>query len=321
MSKRVKYILTYLACVVALLLVRIGFRENFFGALTDFGVETLFSILAQIFCMGIIPLICIDACAERGSGLNPLRDRLYLKPVKGTKVWLAVLGVAFLHFIVNSGVSTVWGMIVRFTGYTPVISDPEAIYTVGALLISLLLHAVFPAFFEEITHRGLCMSATRGSCHKRVWFTALLFALMHQNIMQTGYTFVCGLVMGYLVVYTGSIIPAMITHFINNAVVELRVFSYSTGGVLADIYRGVYALSDTWWGFAILTVAWLLAVVGVVLLLRYLKDKGEESGEKLPSVVVRKSENESRLAKMLWIAVIVVGTLATLYSYVAGLIR
>lgn len=321
MSKRIKYILTYFACVVALLLVRIGFRENFFGNLTDLGSETLFSTLVQVFCMGIIPLICVGACAEKGEGFRPLRDRFYLKPLKDGKIWLVAIVVALLHLVINSGVSTVWGMIVRSTGYTPVVSDPDAIYTVGGLLLSLLLHAVFPAFFEEITHRGLCMSATRGADHKRVWFTALLFALMHQNIMQTGYTFVCGLVMGYLVVYTGSIIPAMITHFINNALVQLRVFSYSTGGILAKFYDGIYALSNSWWGFLILTLVWVLGVVGAFFGLKYLKNKRDESGDKLDSVVVKKSENEAKLAKVLWIAVIVVGTLATLYSYVAGLIR
>lgn len=321
MSKRVKFIITYLAVVIALLLVRIGFREDFFGDLTDEGVDTLFPILAQVFCMGIIPLMGIALSADKGEGFYPLRDRLYIKPVKGKKVWLVCIVIAVLHIVINSGVSTVWHSIVKLTGYTSVVSDPDKIYTVGALLLAILLHAVFPAVFEEITHRGLCMSACRGSDHKRVLFTALLFGLMHQNIMQTGYTLVCGVVMGYLVVYTGSILPAMLTHFLNNALVQLRIFSYTTGGFIASCYDWIYSLMDSWWGMAILTAFWIICTVATVYLLDYLRKKRDESGVTLPSVVVSAGKKEKTLSFFLWYAVIAVGVVATAYTYIAGLMR
>jgi len=39
---------------------------------------------------------------------------------------------------------------------------------------------------------------------------------MHHNFVQLPFAFVGGLVFGYITIYTGSIVPAMIVHFANN---------------------------------------------------------------------------------------------------------
>ena len=71
---------------------------------------------------------------------------------------------------------------------------------------------------EEVIFRGLTLSY----CRRRVPFgvanflQAALFAIYHGNVIQGIYSFVSGLLLGYLVSCSSSIVPAMLTHaFIN----------------------------------------------------------------------------------------------------------
>ncbi|MBQ2715066.1 MAG: CPBP family intramembrane metalloprotease [Clostridia bacterium] len=321
MSRRNGYLLTYLLVMIGLTTTRIGFREGWFGVLSNHDSDLLFSFIAQVFCMGIIPLLGIGILADKGEGFRPLQERLYIKPVKDKRVIIISVLIALIHVVINGGVSTVWGMIVKSTGYSSVVADGEIINTFGGLILALFTSAVLPAFFEEITHRGLATSMTGGNVHKRVILSALLFALMHQNIMQTGYTFISGIVMGYLTVYTGSIFPAMLTHFVNNALVQIRIYSHYTKGLVATIYSGIYALMNTWWGMAILFILWALSVFVVVLLFLSLKKKGEREDIRLSTVVVEEGKREKVLSRFLWTAILTLSSLTTVYSYVVGLIR
>ncbi len=77
--------------------------------------------------------------------------------------------------------------------------------------------AIIPAFCEEFLFRGLILDRlSRFGRAKAIFISALLFALMHQNIGQILYTFILGLVLGYIVVESGSIWGAIVLHFVNN---------------------------------------------------------------------------------------------------------
>ncbi len=77
--------------------------------------------------------------------------------------------------------------------------------------------AIIPAFCEELLFRGLILDRlSRFGRAKAIFISALLFALMHQNVGQLLYTFILGLVLGYIVVESGSIWGAIVVHFVNN---------------------------------------------------------------------------------------------------------
>lgn len=77
--------------------------------------------------------------------------------------------------------------------------------------------AIIPAFCEELLFRGLILDRLhRFGRAKAIFISALLFALMHQNVGQIIYTFILGLVLGYIVVESGSIWGAIVLHFVNN---------------------------------------------------------------------------------------------------------
>ena len=93
-------------------------------------------------------------------------------------------------------------------------------------LIFTVFYAIIPAIEEEVFFRGLLYENLEHS--NKVWtvlFLAFAFSVYHSSIHQTVYQFVYGLGLTVLVMKSGSIVPSMIAHFINNfAVLTLEYF-------------------------------------------------------------------------------------------------
>ncbi len=318
MSKKNKLLFAYLGVMLSLTFVRICFNESWFGKLNAVDSDRLFSTFAQIVCMGIIPITAI-ILTDKKKKFTTIANRIGYRPFGNRKTLLIILALSVLHVAINGGVSTVWSAIVKATGYTPAVSDPDIYPDFGAFLLGTFFSCVLPATFEELTHRSLALEMTDGSPVKKVLVTSILFALMHQNIMQTGYTFVGGLMFGGLTVITGSIFPAMIMHFINNFFVCVRVYSTSINGFIGSCIEWFYAFCSTWWGMTVATVLWIGCVALAVYLFKLLYEQNKDKVVQKRSEVLTKSERV--FSVFLWIAIFVIGTSTTLYSYIWGLMR
>lgn len=80
--------------------------------------------------------------------------------------------------------------------------------------------AVFGPVCEEITFRGAVEGTLLQftSPWKAILWSALLFGIIHMNPIQIPFAFVLGLLLGWLYYKTGSLVPAIFSHFINNAI-------------------------------------------------------------------------------------------------------
>jgi sodium transport system permease protein len=87
----------------------------------------------------------------------------------------------------------------------------------------LLVVALVPAVCEELAYRGFVLSGLRHVGHKwtAIAVTSLFFGLAHGILQQKMTTCVIGVVIGYLAVQTGSLLPCVLFHFTNNALVVL----------------------------------------------------------------------------------------------------
>lgn len=95
-------------------------------------------------------------------------------------------------------------------------------------LLGVISVAVVPALIEELVIRGIILQPLRKYGDKyAIIASALVFAVMHGNMIQIPYTVIGGLLLGYLAVTTGSLWPSIILHFINNlySVIVLSVDS------------------------------------------------------------------------------------------------
>lgn len=87
------------------------------------------------------------------------------------------------------------------------------------LPVALFLFAVTPAVCEEFLFRGAILQGLRRRFSDRtaIVVTAALFALFHLDLHRMLPTGLLGIMLGYIAVNTGSLAPAMLAHFTNNA--------------------------------------------------------------------------------------------------------
>ncbi len=141
------------------------------------------------------------------------------------------------------------------------------------LLFNLFMIAVIPAIGEEFIFRGALQRILRqwtGSVHVAVILAAILFSAMHLQFYGFLPRLLLGLLLGYMMVYTGNIWVPVFAHFFNNAAaVILYFFIHQSGSEFDMEHMGEMPL------------AWLPALlsIGVLFLLFYLIQRRGRVGE------------------------------------------
>ena len=94
---------------------------------------------------------------------------------------------------------------------TDVMKEPLGYMAVG----------VFAPIVEELVFRGAILAALLTAFPRRwhgIVVSALLFALIHFNPAQMPHAFVGGVLLGWMYVRTGSIVPGVVFHWTNNTI-------------------------------------------------------------------------------------------------------
>ena len=106
--------------------------------------------------------------------------------------------------------------------------------------------AILPAIFEELLFRKVMLDgAKKYGIVFGIVFTAIMFGLIHMNIPQAVNAVCIGIVFAYLTIKTGSIIPAMILHCINNGTQVLLLINESNAfmtNVISYVYIAIAIL-------------------------------------------------------------------------------
>jgi uncharacterized protein len=92
--------------------------------------------------------------------------------------------------------------------------------SVGDFISSLLVLAVLPAIAEELFFRAALLQLVAvwfRNRHVAVFFSALVFAFLHAPVAGLPAIFLCGIILGYLFMWTGSLRVSIIGHFVFNA--------------------------------------------------------------------------------------------------------
>lgn len=98
------------------------------------------------------------------------------------------------------------------------VSEVLADFDKNPFLLSLLMVAVLPAVFEELSFRGIIYSGLKTkNIMYGILISSSLFGIFHMNINQFLYAAILGIVLILVMEATGSIVGAMIMHFTFNA--------------------------------------------------------------------------------------------------------
>lgn len=153
------------------------------------------------------------------------RSKRPLRRVYRMAKWRYFAVAVLLQFGLLFSLNFLNGYFVKFLelfGYHASMESSVPTLTGWNLLPAILVIALLPAILEETLFRG----AVFGSMEESGWgtFSAVLvsgalFSLFHGNPEQTIYQFLCGAAFALLAQRAGSLLPGMLAHFLNNAVI------------------------------------------------------------------------------------------------------
>jgi len=287
MIRRTRHLIAYASAMVALMIWQLIFYTKAFDTLSEFDLDVVYTLVSQILCMGVIPLVVLTILSNGNLSAN-FRIMRYKPPRDAKSCALVCIGLMLLITPFTMVFNALTNLFFQIIGYKR--SHPVGtIYGgVGDFFLMLFLTAVLPAVFEEFSHRGVLLSGleNRGSEMSAVILSALMFGLMHGNPAQIVYAFFGGLVFGVVAVKTDSILPAMCGHFANNAVSVILDYSTQKETALGAFYERMTS-SDSVLSLGLTVLILGLSVYGMILLLQYAARKAPKpiSERKLFGVV------------------------------------
>ncbi|MCQ2602532.1 MAG: CPBP family intramembrane metalloprotease [Clostridia bacterium] len=279
----------YLIVVIMTLVLRVTGAVGIYD-LVHIDSGYYFTLIVQLLIFFALPTALYLLTSENTANcrINALCCDFGIKKVGLCDMALSI-GIGICMIYIATVVSFLWNAVLSSIGFTS--SSTKTEYTsVGVLFLELIMTAVLPAIFEEYTHRGLLFAGYRQFGWKVVLLSALLFALMHQNIKQTGYTFFDGIVLALLAYYTGSILPSICVHFLNNAVSVLWDYGEYTGGWLSFMDKANAWLYGSLTGYIIGMVLFVLCAIIMIVLFYKLRERAVECG-RVPATQFKDDDN------------------------------
>lgn len=100
----------------------------------------------------------------------------------------------------------------------------NALYGSRNIFLEILGSALITPFLEEMLHRGVVYSRLRRSMHlwQAVILSALVFAILHFNLVQFTYAFLLGIVLAIFMEKTQKLYAPVLAHVVANGIAVIR---------------------------------------------------------------------------------------------------
>ena len=197
-------------------------------------------IFIYILSFGVIILISFK---KSGKKFN----EVFLFKNVSAGIWASVIIFSSGFVIISSEIDNLINYILPMPVFLQEIFD--SMLGNNYFVISVISVGILPAFFEEMFFRGIVLGGFRQNYPqtKAILISSLLFGLIHLNPYQFVTAFLIGIVMGYVLIKTDSILPAMYMHLFNNTlfVIVMRIDS----GIIIDGFNSAYGgqVFQPWW--------------------------------------------------------------------------
>ncbi len=173
-----------------------------------------YALYGGYYCLMLLLPAALMALAFRQKPLLSRNARRPVAPLEG--LLLVLFGVGFC--ILANYLTNYWLTFAELFGVKPYEGDFHTEAGWLPLLLNLITYALLPALVEEFLYRGWILGALQPCGERRAMvLSALLFGLAHGNLTQLPFTFLLGLVFGYVYLRTGRLWVGMVIHFVNNA--------------------------------------------------------------------------------------------------------
>ncbi len=201
-------------CGVLLLLIRF-FASSFVGMPTSwdtFAASTLVSLIAFIAAPALLMAVMLTR--------NPRRT-LLLRPTRLSAIPMAIMLAITIHplgMALAEAVRTLYPFTSEIQEQLGAVSS--LIEGAPSIWLVLGVFALAPAICEELAFRGFILSGFRHLGHRwgAIVASSLFFGAAHGILQQSMTAFAVGLVIGYIAVQTGSLLPGIAFHLCYNSV-------------------------------------------------------------------------------------------------------
>ena len=147
--------------------------------------------------------------------------------------------------------------------------------TTGTLVLNLFVIAFMAAVSEEIFFRGMLqkvlIECTKNK-HVGIWIGAALFSAFHMQFYGFVPRMLMGAYLGYLFVWSGSLWPGMIAHFVNNGVAVFVAWLANKGIVGEDADK--IGSDNSEWIFVVISA--IMVAASMLIIYRNEKNKKED---------------------------------------------
>ena len=183
--------------------------------------DMLLNALVSLVGFGVVAVIF---CKATKTDLNEIlpSEKISFKKLVG------VVAIGYTVCITANYIAQLFAVDLSIFGLETMYSDMKTGSTsILEHIVYIIAVSVVPAVTEELVYRGCIMGRLRKYGDGFALITsAILFGMMHGNFTQAPFAFVVGLAAGWTVIYTNSIFPAMIIHWLNNFMSVIADISY-----------------------------------------------------------------------------------------------
>lgn len=160
-----------------------------------------------------------------------------------TGLMLLAVPAGFMFCMVGNYATNFLVTLMKSVGVTLTSPDLPAPTSLLGVIMYLIQIAILPPLIEEFALRGVIMQPLRKYGD---WFaivmSALVFALMHGNMVQAPFAFIAGIAIGYFVIETGSIWTGVLIHFSNNLYSSLFSLADSNSQTVQKVYMVIMTI-------------------------------------------------------------------------------
>ncbi|MBO7460864.1 MAG: CPBP family intramembrane metalloprotease, partial [Bacteroidales bacterium] len=140
----------------------------------------------------------------------------------------------------------------------------------GSLCSSLLIIAALAAVSEELLFRSVIQKALIKlfkNAHVAIVVTAFVFSAVHMDFFGFFPRFILGIMLGYMFWMSGSILPSMLMHFVNNATIVMLYYLNTRG--FSDIDAEHFGSTDN----VLVIILSLITTVAIFITCNRFKNK------------------------------------------------
>lgn len=194
----------------------LNFISNFFKETQYYFILNFILIILIKMITFIIPYLLYKKLTKDETYLKDNSNFTEKIPPKNPSVSYLLFACFLLFFSV-----TLIGIISDFalSFFVPNNTNPNLSPKVLDFVFTIISSAIVAPICEELLYRGCVLNLlSKYGYKKAVLFSGFFFALMHYNISQFFYAFIAGIIIGFFVAKTNSVLFGIIIHFFNNFV-------------------------------------------------------------------------------------------------------